>query len=374
MPRGDPLRNQGPLINKISSSINKPSPINPRLLPQGTGALIGKSALLGTGGPPSRPPTLTASPTPLASQTTSSPKPSSGTPASVHVPDKATSSAKVVSAGLQKKTTSLLDDYFGIRILDEAQQCIEELQCPDYHPEIVKEAINLALDKGASFVDPLVKLLEHLYTKKTFKTEDLENGCLLYGSLLEDIGIDLLKAPTQFGEVEKVDFEKLSYEYFFKRYSKALNRKECLKLDELEKAYNFLNSSTKFTEVSDLKNSEDDSNLFLKGKTRTMNSKSSTFKRSSDGNRESFAALVPANINLIYLRRSLAKKLLNRPETFENCLLLYGGLRFEAVEGILKAMEDTFFRKEIFNSMTKTLEANPAGAVSSERQRMVYSL
>ncbi|KAI4980102.1 hypothetical protein ZWY2020_016855 [Hordeum vulgare] len=201
MPRGDPLRNQGPLINKISSSINKPSPINPRLLPQGTGALIGKSALLGTGGPPSRPPTLTASPTPLASQTTSSPKPSSGTPASVHVPDKATSSAKVVSAGLQKKTTSLLDDYFGIRILDEAQQCIEELQCPDYHPEIVKEAINLALDKGASFVDPLVKLLEHLYTKKTFKTEDLENGCLLYGSLLEHIGIDLLKAPTQFGEV-----------------------------------------------------------------------------------------------------------------------------------------------------------------------------
>ncbi|XP_037486223.1 eukaryotic translation initiation factor [Triticum dicoccoides] len=246
MPRGDPLRNnQGPLINKVSS-INKPSPINPRLLPQGTGALIGKSALLGTGGPPSRPSSLAASPTPLPAQTTASPKPSSATPASVPIPDKAASSAKVIPAGLQKKTASLLEEYFGIRILDEAQQCIEELQSPDYHPEIVKEAINLALDKGASFVDPLVKLLEHLYTKKTFKTEDLENGCLLYGSLLEDIGIDLPKAPTQFGEV-------------------------------------------------------------------------------------------------------VAR------------LILSCGLRFEAVEGILKAMEDTFFRKAIFTAVTKTLEADPAG-------------
>jgi translation initiation factor 4G len=152
----------------------------------------------------------------------------------------------VIPASLQKKTVSLLEEYFGIRILDEAQQCIEELQSPDYYPEIVKEAINLALDKGASFVDPLVRLLEHLHAKKTFKIEDLENGCMLYGSLLEDIGIDLPKAPTQFGEV-------------------------------------------------------------------------------------------------------VAR------------LILSCGLRFEAVEGILKTMEDTYFRKEIFSSVTKTLEANPAG-------------
>ncbi|XP_047070639.1 eukaryotic translation initiation factor-like [Lolium rigidum] len=245
MPRGDALRNQGPMINK-APSINRPSPINPRLLPQGTGALIGKSALLGTGGPPSRPSSLTATPIQSPAQTTASPKPLSATPASVPIPDKAASSAKVIPASLQKKTISLLEEYFGIRILDEAQQCIEELQSPDYYPEIVKEAINLALDKGASFVDPLVRLLEHLHAKKTFKTEDLENGCMLYGALLEDIGIDLPKAPTQFGEV-------------------------------------------------------------------------------------------------------VAR------------LILSCGLRFEAVEGILKTMEDTFFRKDIFSSVTRTLEANPAG-------------
>jgi hypothetical protein len=50
--------------------------------------------------------------------------------------------------------------------LDEAHQCIVELQCPDYYPEVVKEAVNLALYKGTNFVDPIVRLLEHLYTKK----------------------------------------------------------------------------------------------------------------------------------------------------------------------------------------------------------------
>lgn len=244
MPRGDPLRNQGQSVNKLSS-INKPLPINHKLLPQGSGALMGKSALLGTGGPPSRPSSFT-SPIQSPGQATASPKPLSATPAPVLVPDKAATSSKVIPAELQKKTIALLEEYFGIRILDEAQQCIEELQSPAYYPEIVKEAINLALDKGASFVDPLVRLLEHLYTKKIFKTEDLENGCLLYGSLLEDIGIDLPKAPTQFGEI-------------------------------------------------------------------------------------------------------VAR------------LILSCGLRFEAVEEILKKMDDTFFRKEIFKAVTKTLEANSPG-------------
>lgn len=246
MPRGDSLRNQGPLLNK-PSTVHKTSSINTRLLPQGSGAaLIGKSALLGTGGPPSRP-SVTAGPTPA--QTTPSPKPLSAAPAVAPVPDKPdkpASAPKGSSAELQKKTMSLLEEYFSIRILDEAQQCIEELQSPSHYPEIVKEAINLALDKGTNFVDPLVRLLEHLYTKKIFKAQDLETGCLLYAALLDDIGIDLPKAPAQFGEI-------------------------------------------------------------------------------------------------------IAR------------LTLLGGLRFEAVEDILKKMEDTFYRKAVFNATMKTLGASPSG-------------
>jgi translation initiation factor 4G len=253
MPRGDPLHNQAPLLNK-PSSVNKPSSFNTRLLPQGSGAaLIGKSALLGAGGLPSRPSSFTPGPVNTPAQTAPPPK------AVTLSPTVTTSGAPKASADLQKKTKALLEEYFGIRILDEAQQCIEELKSPGFYPEIVKEAINLALDKGINFVDPLVRLLEHLYSKEIFKSKDLETGCLLYGSLLDDIGIDLPKAPTQFGEI-------------------------------------------------------------------------------------------------------IAR------------LALSCGLRFEAVEEILKKMEDTFYRKGVFTAFTKTMEANPSGqAILSSHAAVVNS-
>ncbi|PAN07000.1 hypothetical protein PAHAL_1G304100 [Panicum hallii] len=182
--RADPLRSHTQLVNK-------PSSVNSRLLPQGSGALTsGKtSALLGSGGPISRPssysPGFAVAPAPSAAP----------------VVEKPAAAPKPNSASLQKKTVSLLEEYFHVCILDEAQQCIEELKSPDYYPEVVKEAINLALDKGGNSIDPLVRLLEHLHSKNIIKTVDLETGCLLYGSLLDDLAIDLPKAPAHFGEV-----------------------------------------------------------------------------------------------------------------------------------------------------------------------------
>jgi len=182
--RADPLRSHTQLVNK-------PSLVNSRLLPQGSGALTsGKtSALLGSGGPVSRPssysPGLAVAPS----------------PSSAPVVEKPAAAPKPNSASLQKKTVSLLEEYFHVCILDEAQQCIEELKSPDYYPEVVKEAINLALDKGSNSINPLVRLLEHLHSNNIIKTVDLETGCLLYGSLLDDLAIDLPKAPAHFGEV-----------------------------------------------------------------------------------------------------------------------------------------------------------------------------
>ncbi|KAJ6361245.1 hypothetical protein OIU78_001814 [Salix suchowensis] len=63
---------------------------------------------------------------------------------------------------------------------------------------------------------PVIKLLEFLLTKKALTARDIGTGCLLYGSLLDDIGIDLPKAPNNFGEVlgnlvvvQGLDFEVL---------------------------------------------------------------------------------------------------------------------------------------------------------------------
>ncbi|KAM5559280.1 hypothetical protein ABKV19_020765 [Rosa sericea] len=111
------------------------------------------------------------------------------------------SASKLKVDELRKKTVSLLEEYFSVRILDEALLCVEELRSPAYRPEVVKEAISLALEKSTSCVEPLFKLLEHLFSKKVITASDIRSGCLLYASLLSDIGIDYPKAPSYFGEV-----------------------------------------------------------------------------------------------------------------------------------------------------------------------------
>ncbi|KAJ3679536.1 hypothetical protein LUZ60_017547 [Juncus effusus] len=174
-----------------SSVVNRPISINPKLLPQGSGGLItGKSALLGTGS--STKPFTSPVLAPVIS-------PAAAVAPPVAVADKPVKKGNVVE--LQKKTVSLLEEYFQVRLLDEALQCVEELKSPEYHSELVKEAINLGLDKGAGFVDPLVRLLEYLLEKNVLKIRDLGTGCLLYGSMIEDLAIDLPKAPVLFGEV-----------------------------------------------------------------------------------------------------------------------------------------------------------------------------
>lgn len=182
--------------------VGKAPTLNARLLPQGTGGLINNktSALLqgqGAGGSTARPvnfghglepagqvhkPITAVTVTPLAER-----------------PQAPVASLK--QDDLKKKTLSLLEEYFSIRFLDEALQCVEELMSPAYHPEVVKEAISLALEESPPCVEAVVKFLDYLFSKKVFTTSDIETGCLGYASMLHDAGIDLPKAPINFGEI-----------------------------------------------------------------------------------------------------------------------------------------------------------------------------
>ncbi|KAI3790394.1 hypothetical protein L2E82_03397 [Cichorium intybus] len=183
MPRGV----QPPLLAKT------PSP-SQRLLPQGTGGFIsGKSSALlqGSGGAAATSPVPVSPAKPVAAPAPApTPTPAASAPVKVKNPDE-----------LKRKTVSLLEEYFSVRILDEALQCVEELKAPEYYPEFVKEAISLALEKSAPCVEPLVKLLDYLVSKKVLTRTDLTAGCTAYGSLLDDIAIDLPKAPNNFGEI-----------------------------------------------------------------------------------------------------------------------------------------------------------------------------
>lgn len=201
MPRGDskslsqfPGCVQSPLIGKSPS-------INSKFLPQGSGGIIsGKTSALLQGSPTplARPSGFASGVEPLTQYT----KPVAPAASVVASPEKLSAPVtKLNLADLRKKTISLLEEYFSIRILDEALQCVEELRAPTYHPEVVKEALALALEKIPPCVEPVIQLLEFLLNKNVLTTRDIGTGCLLYGSLLDDIGIDLPKAPNNFGEM-----------------------------------------------------------------------------------------------------------------------------------------------------------------------------
>jgi len=197
MPRGDMSgaqtggRGQSPYLSK-------PSVLNSKLLPQGSSGLIsGKnSALVLGGGTPVLPSNIVSGTEP-ARQIPSPVKPVSAAP-----PEKPQAPAlKLNIDDLHRKTVSLLEEYFNVRLFDEALQCVEELKAPTYHPEVVKEAISLGLDKSPPRVQPVANLIEYLFTKKILTARDIGTGCLLFASLLDDIGIDLPKAPNNFGEI-----------------------------------------------------------------------------------------------------------------------------------------------------------------------------
>ncbi|CAN4113246.1 unnamed protein product [Withania somnifera] len=203
-PRGNgPLvqpggRSQPPLVGKTPS-------LNPRLLPQGSGGFVSgrpsallqgsggfvsgrPSALLqGSGGPPARPLGYGFRMDP-ASQVARPVRPPQATivPPVAENPQVPAASS---TAELKRKTESLLEEYFSVRLLDEALQCVEELKSPAYYPEIVKEAISIGLDKSPPRIEHVSQLLEHLFVKKVFTSGDL------------DLAMDLPKARVNFGDI-----------------------------------------------------------------------------------------------------------------------------------------------------------------------------
>lgn len=201
MPRGD-SKSLSQFLGRVQSPLIGKSPsINSKFLPQGSGGITsGKtSALLqGSATPPARPSGFVSGVEPVTQYI----KPVAPAASVVVSPEKPSAPvSKLNLADLHKKTISLLEEYFSIRILDEALQCVEELRASTYHPEVVKEAIALALEKIPPCVEPVIKLLEYLLNKNVLTTRDIGTGCLLYGSLLDDVGIDLPKAPNNFGEM-----------------------------------------------------------------------------------------------------------------------------------------------------------------------------
>ncbi|WVZ19437.1 hypothetical protein V8G54_006759 [Vigna mungo] len=199
MPRGDFSGVQS--AGSSSPLLSKSTILNSKLLPQGSSGIISgrNSALVHGAATSSARPANFSLGHETAPQLSSHDRTVAPVPVSSEKPQAPASGLN--TDDLRRRTISLLEEYFSVRILEEALQCVEELKSPSYHPEVVKEAIYLALDKSPPCVEPVANLMEYLYIKKILTVIDIEAGCLLFGSLLDDIGIDLPKAPSNFGVI-----------------------------------------------------------------------------------------------------------------------------------------------------------------------------
>lgn len=257
MPRGDVSGMQPtgrtPIMNKTGS-------LNQRFLPQGSsgGVLSGRSALLqGGGGPPARNLNVSGVESgPPVSRPSKPAPPASPTPA---IEKPAAPTAKLNIDELQRKTVSLLEEYFSVNYLDEALLCVQELKAPTYHPEVVKEAISLGLEKNPPRVEQVVKLLEHLLNKQTITSRDIGTGCLLYAALLDEVAIDLPKAPNNFGEI--IGKLILANALNFKVVNEALKKMEDEMFRKLvfDSAMHVISSSSSGQNVMDSQASDIDS-------------------------------------------------------------------------------------------------------------------
>ncbi|KAL6877191.1 hypothetical protein ACP4OV_012862 [Aristida adscensionis] len=143
---------------------------------------------------------------------------------------------------------------------------------------------------------------------------------------LSSIGKDTSKSLDQFGAAEVVK-EYIRQKGLLQKDKKktvicddklqSLFRKTKLKYNRVYSLLEKHIAENLSSEDEILSSSEDNDDSVMK-KARTMSYEPNTLKRTSEINRGRFAALVPDNIKLIYLKRSLVVDLLKEPETFKS--------------------------------------------------------
>ena len=109
-----------------------------------------------------------------------------------------------LSLVVQRKSESLLKEFISVGDLKEAKLCVEELQSPDFHSQLVQMAITILLEslEGQQRERDLVKkLFVHLWAEKVLSDKDIKAGMILTSEQLEDVVLDNPSAPKHFGDL-----------------------------------------------------------------------------------------------------------------------------------------------------------------------------
>jgi programmed cell death protein 4 len=87
----------------------------------------------------------------------------------------------------------ILQEYFDSCDTDEVIRSIVELQCKEYHPDIVKKAVSISLDKHPRERELVSRLLTCLHPSP-LKDRDMEEGFNILLDSLDDLTTDVPEA------------------------------------------------------------------------------------------------------------------------------------------------------------------------------------
>lgn len=86
-------------------------------------------------------------------------------------------------------------EYFDASDADEVVRCIDEMRCREYHPEVVKRAVGLALDAGPRERELVSRLLACLHPNP-LTDEEMEAGFEVLLDSIDDLVIDIPDAKV----------------------------------------------------------------------------------------------------------------------------------------------------------------------------------
>ncbi|CAL0320981.1 unnamed protein product [Lupinus luteus] len=94
-----------------------------------------------------------------------------------------------------------LEKYFSGSYSIDASKFVNDLESPDFHPYVVTEAISMGLSKSPPCVEAVVDFLKDMFTKSTFSSKDIVQGCFMFISPVDAIALDLSELPKEFGSI-----------------------------------------------------------------------------------------------------------------------------------------------------------------------------
>eukprot|EP00253_Pinus_taeda_P028559 PITA_28559 len=106
---------------------------------------------------------------------------------------------KLTADDLERKAVALLEEYFNVRDLREATQCVQDLDSPGYHAQLLFKAISMALEQKEIHVKLVGDLIDHLFSHQTVSNSDIRNAFLQIAEQYDDFAIDVPLAPKYIG-------------------------------------------------------------------------------------------------------------------------------------------------------------------------------